>query len=243
FKHLVTPEQFERLKDIFYLDSKEAIVNYGHFIDSLGIKKIKDWWDHKALSEWIIPCLIESQSGISPESWRSTPATTNTGESQHHWTNSITGTNLSLVEAIEKARELDEDTARQVESSMKTGILANPQNEAYHRTARSLQRQSKTAQKVRDSDELTEFQKQTNSNITTVQEKRRLLLAEAKSLGGEEKSLRESLKSAKSASKVTGRASGTRPPSVIVSASSTGRVKTVAGAVTITTTLSIVNRS
>ncbi|KAJ6576278.1 hypothetical protein B0H10DRAFT_2103196 [Mycena sp. CBHHK59/15] len=54
------------------------------------------------MNAWIIPCLVKSQSLISAEDWDSTPATTNTGVAQHHWTNSLTGINLSLVEAIER---------------------------------------------------------------------------------------------------------------------------------------------
>lgn len=60
-----------------------------------------DWWDHKEMSPWILPCLIKSQSPMSAEDWDNTPATTNTGEAQHHWTKTQTGSKLSLVEAIE----------------------------------------------------------------------------------------------------------------------------------------------
>ncbi|KAJ6590288.1 hypothetical protein B0H10DRAFT_2332246 [Mycena sp. CBHHK59/15] len=60
-----------------------------------------DWWAHKEMGDWIIPCLVKSQSNIHPEDWDSTPATTNTGEAQHHWTNSLTGIKLTLVQGIE----------------------------------------------------------------------------------------------------------------------------------------------
>ncbi|KAF8169564.1 hypothetical protein K438DRAFT_1774150 [Mycena galopus ATCC 62051] len=90
------------------------------------------------------------------------------------------------------ARELDERTAREMEASMKNGILTNRQNEAYHRTARDFQRQTKAAQK--------------------------------------EKELREQLKTAKvsAGGSSTKRGQNTNASrSVIVSASSTRRVKTV----------------
>ncbi|KAJ7105560.1 hypothetical protein C8R44DRAFT_886506 [Mycena epipterygia] len=45
---------------------------------------------------------------MSAEDWDNTPATTNTGEAQHHWTNLNTGVKLSVVEAIESGRKLDE---------------------------------------------------------------------------------------------------------------------------------------
>ncbi|KAJ7746136.1 hypothetical protein DFH07DRAFT_1063038 [Mycena maculata] len=132
FKGMVTPAQYERLMDFMYLDSKEHLNEFSKFVKDLGIKKIQDWWAHKEISDWIIPCLVKSQSNILPADWDSTPATTNTGETQHHWTNAMTGIKLTLVEAIESAREVDEKKAQEIEASMNNGILANSQNEAHH---------------------------------------------------------------------------------------------------------------
>lgn len=66
------------------------------------IASLSDWWAHKEMNDWVIPCLVKSQSNILPDDWDSTPGTTNTGEAQHHWTNSITGIKLTLVEGIER---------------------------------------------------------------------------------------------------------------------------------------------
>ncbi|KAF7326552.1 hypothetical protein MVEN_02608400 [Mycena venus] len=210
FKGLVTPAQYERLSDFMYIDSKERLNDFSKFVKGLGVKKIQDWWAHKEMSDWIIPCLVKSQSNIHPADWDSTPATTNTGETQHHWTNTMTGINLSLVEAIESARELDENTAREIEASLNNGILANSQNEAYHRMSRNLQRQSKAAQKniAAELAELKEGRRQSSAR---------------------EKELREQLKDAKataggSSKKRSKNSSASR--SVVVSASSTGRVRT-----------------
>jgi hypothetical protein len=63
-------------------------------------KAISDWWAHKYVSKWIVPCILRSQSNILPEDWDSIPATTNIGEGQHHWTNQQSGIKLPLVEAI-----------------------------------------------------------------------------------------------------------------------------------------------
>jgi hypothetical protein len=54
------------------------------------------------MHDWIIPCLVKSQSRISADVWDSTPSTTNTNEAQHHWTNSLTGIKLTPVEALER---------------------------------------------------------------------------------------------------------------------------------------------
>ncbi|KAJ7889374.1 hypothetical protein B0H14DRAFT_3711197 [Mycena olivaceomarginata] len=84
--------------DFMYIDSAEKLTEFDNFVRSLGVKKVQDWWDHKAMSPWILPCLIKSQSPMSPEDWDNTPSTTNTGEAQHHWTNHQIGVKKSLVE-------------------------------------------------------------------------------------------------------------------------------------------------
>lgn len=120
FKSLVSADDFLRLKEFMYIDSPESLKSFSEFIDGLGVKKIHgmcgsvnilysfsiscslDWWAHKEMNDWVIPCLVKSQSNIYPNDWDSTPATTNTGEAQHHWTNSHTGIKLTLVDGIER---------------------------------------------------------------------------------------------------------------------------------------------
>ncbi|KAJ6573653.1 hypothetical protein B0H10DRAFT_2104909 [Mycena sp. CBHHK59/15] len=102
FKSLVTPQQLARIKNVFYIQSKEELAEFSTWLYGLGIKKITDWWKHKEINDWIIPCLIKSQSNISADDWDATPSTTNTNEAQHHWTNSHTGTKLPPVEALER---------------------------------------------------------------------------------------------------------------------------------------------
>jgi hypothetical protein len=63
---------------------------------------VSDWWKHKEMHEWIIPCIVRSQLLIPSDVWDSTPSTTNTNEAQHHWTNAQTGTKLTPVEALER---------------------------------------------------------------------------------------------------------------------------------------------
>ncbi|KAJ6579367.1 hypothetical protein B0H10DRAFT_1746055, partial [Mycena sp. CBHHK59/15] len=154
FKSLVSEEDYNCLMDFVYIDSEEKLNEFSNFVRGLGVRKIQDWWDHKEMSAWIIPCLIKSQSRMSPEDWDRTPSTTNMGEAQHHWTNSLTGTKLSLVEAIESARKADEDTACDIEISLKSGVLLNSHNEAFHCMARSSQRQSTSICKAHESNKL-----------------------------------------------------------------------------------------
>ena len=59
-----------------------------------------DWWKHKTQNSWILPALIKSCSKMNPEDWDRTPATTNLGEAQHHWTNINTALKTLLLEAV-----------------------------------------------------------------------------------------------------------------------------------------------
>ncbi|KAF8172216.1 hypothetical protein K438DRAFT_1981666 [Mycena galopus ATCC 62051] len=153
FRSLVSTSDFNRLKNCFYIEDKEALDAFSAFVYGLRIKKITDWWKHKEMHEWIIPCMVKSQSGISAETWDATPSTTNTNEGLHAWTNSLAGIKLTPVEALESRRKIDSDrdVSREIKMSLSTGILANPNNEMSHRMARDSQRRSAATQKTRDS--------------------------------------------------------------------------------------------
>ncbi|KAJ6549551.1 hypothetical protein DFH09DRAFT_1086796 [Mycena vulgaris] len=76
FRSLVSTEDYRRLKDFLHIDSVELLRAFADFIRGLGVKKTQDWWAHKEMNDWVIPCLVKSQSNIFPEHWDSTPATT-----------------------------------------------------------------------------------------------------------------------------------------------------------------------
>ncbi|KAJ6613945.1 hypothetical protein B0H10DRAFT_2046774 [Mycena sp. CBHHK59/15] len=221
FKSLVSDSNYARLLDFVYIDSKETLDAFSEFVRGLGVKKIQDWWAHKEMHEWIIPCLVKSQSLIPAKVWDSTPATTNTGEAQHHWTNSLTGIKLSLVEAIESAHQVDETVAREIEASVRTGILSNLHNEVFHCMARNSQRQSTLARKAQESRELTDASKQLQDELDEELEKRRQSNARTKDL-------KEKLKAVKETSSGRSKKGKSSDTSAIISASSSGRVKTAA---------------
>ncbi|KAJ7653606.1 hypothetical protein DFH06DRAFT_1417176 [Mycena polygramma] len=159
FKSLVSAEQYARIQDVFYIDSKESLQDFSTFIYGLGHKKISDWWRHKEMHAWIIPSIVKSQSRIPADVWDSTPSTTNTNEAQHHWTNSQTGIRLTPVEALESRRQVDENVAQEIKMSLETGILPNHNNELSHRMARNGQRQSAAARRARESSEASDISK------------------------------------------------------------------------------------
>ncbi|KAJ7734479.1 hypothetical protein B0H16DRAFT_1467605 [Mycena metata] len=162
--------------------SEEDLNEFSEFVRGLGIKKIQDWWDHKAMSAWILPCLVKSQSPMSAEDWDNTPATTNTGEAQHHWTNSRTGIKLSLVEAIESARKVDEGVMREIELSRNSGILVNGHNESYHRRVRNSTRQSTAMHKAHESSVHAEERAQLEADIAAEKEVQKATAAQLKDL-------------------------------------------------------------
>ncbi|KAJ7714453.1 hypothetical protein B0H14DRAFT_3901770 [Mycena olivaceomarginata] len=129
FRSLVSPSDYARLLDFVYIDTKESLADFSAFVSSLGVKKIQDWWAHKEMHEWIIPCLVKSQSRIPADVWDTTPSTTNTNEAQHAWTNSLTGTGRSLAEGISAAYDVDRNVAEEIELTLKTGVFSNPHNE------------------------------------------------------------------------------------------------------------------
>ncbi|KAJ7022515.1 hypothetical protein C8F04DRAFT_1310756 [Mycena alexandri] len=145
--------------------SEEELNEFSVSVRGLGVKKIQDWWDHKAMSTWLLPCLVKSQSPMSTEDWDNTPATTNTGEAQHHWTNTCTGIKLSLVEAIESARKVDEGVVCEIKLSRNSGILVNDHNESYHHRAWNSTRQSTTMHKSHESREHADEQAQLQAEI------------------------------------------------------------------------------
>ncbi|KAJ7898021.1 hypothetical protein B0H14DRAFT_2332437, partial [Mycena olivaceomarginata] len=208
FKSLVTSDQHAQLANFVYIGSAEKLAEFSKFIRDLGIKKIQDWWAHKEMHPWIIPCIVKSQSRIPADVWDTTPSTTNTNEGQHAWTNSITGTGLSLVEALRY--RLDRTVADEIEMSLRTGIVANPNNEVSHCVARNTGRQSTRARNARESEELSDATHDLKQQIAEELEKRR-----------ESNTLTKELKNKLRSLKGTGQTNQQK----LLSASSSGRVK------------------
>ena len=119
-KPYVTDDEYDRLINFMYLETKEHVDEFSAWVKNLNNPKIQGlfikfafssdeclnwlifiaWWDHKVNNSWILPSLIKCLSKMDPTDWDLTPPTTNVGESQHHWTNINTGIQLTLLEAI-----------------------------------------------------------------------------------------------------------------------------------------------
>ncbi|KAJ7798515.1 hypothetical protein B0H13DRAFT_1933630 [Mycena leptocephala] len=197
-KALVTPSQYTRLQDFVYIDSKESLASFSAFIQNLGVKKFK--------------------SPLSAEVWDSTPSTTNTNEAQHAWTNAQTGIKLTIVEGIESGRQVDNRVAKEIETSMQTGILSNPNNEIFHREARNSQRRSAQTQKARESLEVADASTELKAQLAAEQVKRRNSNALSKQITAQLKAL---------PGKFGGRSGKAKAPALLT-ASSSSRVKPTA---------------
>ncbi|KAK6978061.1 hypothetical protein R3P38DRAFT_3120609 [Favolaschia claudopus] len=215
-KSHVSAEDHRRIMDFVNINSVDTLKEFDKFICSLKCKKVQDWWDHKLMSEWILRCLVKSLSPMSAKDWDNTASTTNTGEAQHHWTKLQTGTKLSLVEAIESAREVDQRVAREIDISRNFGILVNSHNESYHRRARNTTRHSTTMRKAAEAREREDEQAVIEMEIEEVEANKRDSAARLKELRAARKATR----------KGAGKRGGKRTTSVVVSSNSSGRVKT-----------------
>ncbi|KAF8815556.1 hypothetical protein BYT27DRAFT_7040626, partial [Phlegmacium glaucopus] len=139
-KSYVTDEEYEHLINFMYLETKEEVNEFSAWVKSLTNPKVQAWWDHKTNNSWILPSLIKCLSKMDSDDWDLTPPTTNVGESQHHWTNINTGIQLSLLEAILTAREVDEKVAAEIKAALETGVLKNHRNDTFTRLARNTAR-------------------------------------------------------------------------------------------------------
>ncbi|KAJ7210287.1 hypothetical protein C8J57DRAFT_1257203 [Mycena rebaudengoi] len=62
FKSLISAADFKRLRDFMYIDSVEGLHSFSQFINNLSMVYGPDWWTHKEMNDWVIPCLVKSQS-------------------------------------------------------------------------------------------------------------------------------------------------------------------------------------
>ncbi|KAJ7818916.1 hypothetical protein B0H14DRAFT_3738463 [Mycena olivaceomarginata] len=188
FKSLVTSDQHAQLANFVYIDSAEKLAEFSKFIRDLGIKKIQDWWAHKEMHPWIIPCIVKSQSRIPADA----------------------PDYLLSRQLRELIAWIARTVADEIEMSLRTGIVANPNNEVSHRVARNTGRQSTRARNARESEELSDATHDLKQQIAEELEKRR-----------ESNTLTKELKNKLRSLKGTGQTNQQK----LLSASSSGRVK------------------
>ncbi|KAL0947450.1 hypothetical protein HGRIS_013557 [Hohenbuehelia grisea] len=128
---MASDEDYQRLLGFSQLKSDDELKEFDAWITSKGITKLLVGTQEDAHMDH--GRVAHSQSKIYPDDWDIIEDTTNINEGQHFWTSRHTGTNLSLLEAIVKARKLDQAIAAEIEGCMKSGVLTNSTNDLYNR--------------------------------------------------------------------------------------------------------------
>ncbi|KAJ7049852.1 hypothetical protein C8F01DRAFT_1092926 [Mycena amicta] len=191
FEKLVPTRDYLRLLNFADEIKSEASLDvFSDFVRGLGVKKIQDWWDHKEMSAWILPCLVKSLSPLDSDEWESTPATTNAGESQHHWTNTQTGIKLAPVEAIERARIVDLRVLADIQVALNSGVLPNQYSTSLQRKLRGIRRDAAKAAKRHDTREREEEVERIEDDLERVKRQQQELTELAKSLKAQKKEVK-----------------------------------------------------
>ncbi|KAJ6530184.1 hypothetical protein B0H19DRAFT_1273850 [Mycena capillaripes] len=134
----------------------------------LMLPKAQAWWDRKAMSEWILPCLIKSQSPMRRPGQHA--------GGYEHWRGS------SLDKLADCARKVDEGVLHEIEIALASGVLVNSRNESSHRAARNATCTSTTMRKSRESRELEDERAPLEMEINAEKEARNSAAARLKAL-------------------------------------------------------------
>ncbi|KIJ43436.1 hypothetical protein M422DRAFT_253319 [Sphaerobolus stellatus SS14] len=110
-------------------------------------KKVRDWYANKAANKWYLPSLVQYLSKIPPYDWITNRGDTNLKESSHPATNRFTGINLSLMEAIEGAEELDEIIADKLDIADANCMPVRQHNTLQERLTKNVGRANSRAKK------------------------------------------------------------------------------------------------
>ncbi|KAJ7486492.1 hypothetical protein FB451DRAFT_949962, partial [Mycena latifolia] len=108
-----------------------------------------DWISDKDSIPWFFPSINRFLSNMSEDDWGLTPGDTNLNESAHPYTNQHTGTNLSLLEAIQRQVWM-EAKLRAMEDNC---VLVNHLNTKPHRDRRNVSCRASHLQQAMESSE------------------------------------------------------------------------------------------
>ncbi|KAJ7131025.1 hypothetical protein C8R44DRAFT_904076 [Mycena epipterygia] len=103
---------------------------------------LSDWIKDKDSIPWFFPSINEFLSDIPKDDWYLTPGDTNLNESAHPFINQHTGTNLSILEAIQAAYKLDLEVEARLCAIEENCVLVNHLNTKPHRDRRNDSRRT-----------------------------------------------------------------------------------------------------
>ncbi|PPR05947.1 hypothetical protein CVT24_004653 [Panaeolus cyanescens] len=138
----------DRVRGFPFLKTRKEVTEFEEFCEQSEHKCLRDWIIDKKGSPWFIPSVNQFMSKISEEDWYLTPGDTNLNESAHPFTNAFTGTNLSLMEAINEARIMDSDIAEKLQLCEENCVLINHRNTKPERDHHNRKRQENRAKAI-----------------------------------------------------------------------------------------------
>ncbi|KAJ7440399.1 hypothetical protein B0H11DRAFT_1660472, partial [Mycena galericulata] len=140
---LIVPDvPMGRIRRSPYLKTQQEIDDFVQWCKESEYKVVRDWIADKDSIPWFFPSINQFLSKIPEEDWYLTPGNTNLNESAHPYTNQHTGTNLSLLEAIQTAYKLDLSVEEKLRAIDINCVLPNHLNTKPHRDHRNDARRS-----------------------------------------------------------------------------------------------------
>ncbi|KAJ7086972.1 hypothetical protein C8R44DRAFT_900928 [Mycena epipterygia] len=131
-----------RIRRCPYLKTEEELDDFVRWCKDSEYKVVRDWIADKDSAPWFFPSINRFLSNMSEEEWLLTPGDTNLNESAHPHTNQHTGTNLTLLEAIQSAYRFDLKSEAQLRTMEENCVLVNHLNTKPHRDRKNDSRRT-----------------------------------------------------------------------------------------------------
>ncbi|KAJ7099803.1 hypothetical protein C8R44DRAFT_947249 [Mycena epipterygia] len=143
---VVPDEPMGRIRRSPYLKTQEELDDFVQWAKNCKYKVVRaalsDWIKDKDSIPWFFPSINEFLSDIPKDDWYLTPGDTKLNESAHPFTNQHTGTNLSILEAIQAAYKLDLEVEARLRAIEENCVLFNHLNTKPRRDRRNDSRRT-----------------------------------------------------------------------------------------------------
>ncbi|KAJ7730115.1 hypothetical protein DFH07DRAFT_756469, partial [Mycena maculata] len=129
-----------RIRRCPYIKTQQELDEFVQWCKDSEYKVVRDWIADKDSAPWFFPSINRFLSNMSEDDWLLTPGDTNLNESAHPYTNQHTGTNLSILEAIQTAYRLDLQMEEKIRTMVDSCVLVNHLNTKPQRDRRNASR-------------------------------------------------------------------------------------------------------
>ncbi|KAJ6572699.1 hypothetical protein DFH09DRAFT_1312480 [Mycena vulgaris] len=174
----VPDEEMGRIRRCYYIKTKDELDEFIERCKNSEHKVVRDWIkDKDSVRDWFWSSINEFLSEIPKEDWYLTPGDTNLNESAHPYTNQHTGTNLPLLEAIQRAYQLDLQVEEKIKLMEEQCVLINHRNSKGHRDRNNASRRSANHHKALDRSHAREEIEGIDAQVKALKEKKKALQA------------------------------------------------------------------